>query len=277
MISFTDIQILMFENFFQTYNISKENWWSIFWGIVRWSWLPGGKAKWIHMQVSLFVRVKIDNLFESCYCFSLCFYLLIDWFTTPRRFFIDIIFCGLGEDICIDTFFLHFRFPLGTQQQVCRYIQQFKEIFTEDWRKSVKITHRVCNSSISYISFQWHIHFLMEVTLFFGKLYIPDDCWTSVGGRTSSTLHIHAWDLQEGYCWLSQTVRCTAAWPAADSSANTATTNTAGTTATTTAAANATGLGNFFYDWISLLGFLYKYLIFCFLFFTITCVCLFHI
>ncbi|XP_068241078.1 transcription factor SPT20 homolog isoform X3 [Palaemon carinicauda] len=34
------------------------------------------------------------------------------------------------------------KFKLGTQQQVCRYIQQFKEIFTEDWRKSVKITHK---------------------------------------------------------------------------------------------------------------------------------------
>nr|XP_027222743.1 transcription factor SPT20 homolog isoform X2 [Penaeus vannamei] len=39
------------------------------------------------------------------------------------------------------------KFPLGTQQQVCRYIQQFKEIFTEDWRKSVKITHRVAGQA----------------------------------------------------------------------------------------------------------------------------------
>ncbi|KAK4296728.1 hypothetical protein Pmani_030806 [Petrolisthes manimaculis] len=39
------------------------------------------------------------------------------------------------------------KFQLGTQQQVCRYIQQFKEIFTEDWRKSVKITHRVAGQA----------------------------------------------------------------------------------------------------------------------------------
>ncbi|XP_071512471.1 transcription factor SPT20 homolog isoform X2 [Panulirus ornatus] len=39
------------------------------------------------------------------------------------------------------------KFQLGTQQQVCRYIQQFKEIFTEDWRKSVKITQRVAGQA----------------------------------------------------------------------------------------------------------------------------------
>ncbi|XP_076065964.1 uncharacterized protein LOC143039600 isoform X2 [Oratosquilla oratoria] len=40
------------------------------------------------------------------------------------------------------------RFPLGTQQQVRKYIQQFKEIFTEEGRKSVKITHQVAGQPV---------------------------------------------------------------------------------------------------------------------------------
>lgn len=85
------------------------------------------------MQVSLFVRKNICYDFKSCFKYLLYFY-------------------EVSEDICMDTWSLCFRFPLGTQQQVCRYIQQFKEIFTEDWRKSVKITHRVRTYSSSYIS-----------------------------------------------------------------------------------------------------------------------------
>lgn len=39
---------------------------------------------------------------------------------------------------------LHFsRFPLGSRLQATHYIQQFSEIFTEEGRKSVKITHLV--------------------------------------------------------------------------------------------------------------------------------------
>ena len=37
------------------------------------------------------------------------------------------------------------RFSLGTRLNVNRYIQQFTEIFTEEGRKSVKITHQVQN------------------------------------------------------------------------------------------------------------------------------------
>lgn len=36
-----------------------------------------------------------------------------------------------------------YRFTLGTRVHVNRYIQQFTEIFTEEGRKSVKITHQV--------------------------------------------------------------------------------------------------------------------------------------
>ena len=35
------------------------------------------------------------------------------------------------------------RFSLGSRLHVNRYIQQFTEIFTEEGRKSVKITHQV--------------------------------------------------------------------------------------------------------------------------------------
>lgn len=35
------------------------------------------------------------------------------------------------------------RFPLGSRLHVTRYIQQFTEIFTEEGRKSVKITHQI--------------------------------------------------------------------------------------------------------------------------------------
>ena len=37
------------------------------------------------------------------------------------------------------------RFVLGTRPHALRYINQFTEIFTEEGRKSVKITHRVPN------------------------------------------------------------------------------------------------------------------------------------
>ena len=35
------------------------------------------------------------------------------------------------------------RFPLGTRANVEKYIKQFTEIFTEEGRRSVKITHQV--------------------------------------------------------------------------------------------------------------------------------------
>ena len=38
-----------------------------------------------------------------------------------------------------------FRFLLGTRTNALRYINQFTEIFTEEGRKNVKITHRVPN------------------------------------------------------------------------------------------------------------------------------------
>ena len=45
--------------------------------------------------------------------------------------------------------YLHVSFPhrfvLGTRPHALRYINQFTEIFTEEGRKSVKITHRVPN------------------------------------------------------------------------------------------------------------------------------------
>lgn len=40
-------------------------------------------------------------------------------------------------------FSLPYRFPLGSRLQASHYIQQFSEIFTEEGRKSVKITHLV--------------------------------------------------------------------------------------------------------------------------------------
>ena len=39
--------------------------------------------------------------------------------------------------------FIAHRFPLGSRLHVTRYIQQFTEIFTEEGRKSVKITHQI--------------------------------------------------------------------------------------------------------------------------------------
>jgi hypothetical protein len=35
------------------------------------------------------------------------------------------------------------RFPLGTKTDALKYINQFTEIFTEEGRKSVEITHKV--------------------------------------------------------------------------------------------------------------------------------------
>lgn len=43
----------------------------------------------------------------------------------------------------IFIFLLFCRFPLGSRLQATHYIQQFSEIFTEEGRKSVKITHLV--------------------------------------------------------------------------------------------------------------------------------------
>ncbi len=40
-------------------------------------------------------------------------------------------------------FKLLFRFPLGTRRDVDKYIKQFTEIFTEEGRRAVKITHQV--------------------------------------------------------------------------------------------------------------------------------------
>lgn len=40
---------------------------------------------------------------------------------------------------------VNFRFELGTLSNATRYINQFTEIFTEEGRKNVKITHKVPN------------------------------------------------------------------------------------------------------------------------------------
>ena len=46
---------------------------------------------------------------------------------------------------CINSFLLiyHNRFPLGTRPAVSRYIHQFTDIFTEEGKKPVKVTHHV--------------------------------------------------------------------------------------------------------------------------------------
>ena len=43
------------------------------------------------------------------------------------------------------TIHVTLRFLLGTRTNALRYINQFTEIFTEEGRKNVKITHRVPN------------------------------------------------------------------------------------------------------------------------------------
>ena len=48
-----------------------------------------------------------------------------------------------GKKHTLDNIF--FRFLLGTRTNALRYINQFTEIFTEEGRKNVKITHRVPN------------------------------------------------------------------------------------------------------------------------------------
>ena len=40
------------------------------------------------------------------------------------------------------------RFPLGTKTDALKYINQFTEIFTEEGRKSVEITHKVSLKSL---------------------------------------------------------------------------------------------------------------------------------
>ncbi len=41
------------------------------------------------------------------------------------------------------TLLVVFRFPLGTRGNVDKYIKQFTEIFTEEGRRAVRITHQV--------------------------------------------------------------------------------------------------------------------------------------
>ena len=45
----------------------------------------------------------------------------------------------------LETIHVTLRFLLGTRTNALRYINQFTEIFTEEGRKNVKITHRVPN------------------------------------------------------------------------------------------------------------------------------------
>ena len=51
------------------------------------------------------------------------------------------LFCSVPPTDCI----LILRFELGTLTNATRYINQFTEIFTEEGRKNVKITHKVPN------------------------------------------------------------------------------------------------------------------------------------